>query len=200
MRMDGLPLNEWTILLRGAMLGAGLAMDAFSVSLANGLREPAMRRSKALWIAGVFALFQTGMPLLGWLLVRTVIRAFRALEPMIPWIGFALLCWIGGKMLAEGLSRKEQERAEAEVGMGSLLVQGLATSIDALSAGLTMAELEVFPALLEAGVIGMVTFGICLAGVQIGRKAGDKLSDKASVLGGVILLAIGLRMLLSHLL
>ena len=198
--MDGLPLNEWTILLRGAMLGAGLAMDAFSVSLANGLREPAMRRSKALRIAGVFALFQTGMPLLGWLLVRTVIRVFRALEPMIPWIGFALLCWIGGKMLAEGLSRKEQERAEAEVGMGSLLVQGLATSIDALSAGLTMAELEVFPALLEAGVIGMVTFGICLAGVQIGRKAGDKLSDKASVLGGVILLAIGLRMLLSHLL
>lgn len=200
MRMDGLPLNEWTILLRGAMLGAGLAMDAFSVSLANGLREPAMRRSKALRIAGVFALFQTGMPLLGWLLVRTVIRVFQALEPLIPWIGFALLCWIGGKMLAEGLSRKEQERAEAEVGMGSLLVQGLATSIDALSAGLTMAELEVFPALLEAGVIGMVTFGICLAGVQIGRKAGDKLSDKASVLGGVILLAIGVRILLSHLL
>ena len=191
---------SFLFVFNSVLFGIGLAMDAFSVSLANGLREPAMRRSKALRIAGVFALFQTGMPLLGWLLVRTVIRVFRALEPMIPWIGFALLCWIGGKMLAEGLSKKEEEWAEAEVGMGGLLVQGLATSIDALSAGLTMAELEVFPALLEAGVIGMVTFGICLAGVQIGRKAGDKLSDKASVLGGVILLAIGLRMLLSHLL
>ena len=193
-------MNLWSVIALGAMLGAGLAMDAFSVSLVNGMQEPEMSRAKQVRIAGTFALFQTGMPLIGWVLVRTLIQAFHALEPLIPWIGFGLLCWIGGKMLWEGLKKKEEERAAKEVGVGSLLVQGVATSIDALSAGLAMAELSAAPAILEAGIIGIVTFGICFAGVQIGRKAGDLLADKASVMGGIILILIGLEILLSHIL
>ena len=186
------------VIARGVMLGGGLAMDAFSVSLVNGMREPGMSRGKHIRIAASFALFQTAMPLIGWLLVRTVIQAFHALQPLIPWIAFALLGYIGGKMILEGLKKKEEERAEEEVGMGSLLAQGLATSIDALSAGLAMAELSAGPALLEAAIIGLVTFGICFAGVQIGRKAGDLLADRASVFGGVLLVLIGVEILVSH--
>ena len=121
-----------SVIARGVMLGGGLAMDAFSVSLVNGMREPGMSRGKHIRIAATFALFQTAMPLIGWLLVRTVIQAFHALQPLIPWIAFALLGYIGGKMILEGLKKEEEERAEEEVGMGSLLAQGLATSIDAL--------------------------------------------------------------------
>ena len=186
------------LIARGVMLGTGLAMDAFSVSLVNGMRNPGMKRGRQGRIAATFALFQLAMPMIGWVLVQTVIQAFHALEPLIPWVAFGLLGWIGGKMILEGLRKREEERAEEEEGMGSLLAQGLATSIDALSAGLAMAELSFGPALLEAGIIGLVTFGICWAGGQIGRKAGDLLADRASVFGGVLLVGIGVEILISH--
>ncbi len=187
------------ILIQGALLGVGLAMDAFSVSLVNGMNEPAMTRRKTAVIPLVFAFFQIIMPLIGWVCVHTVVETFQAVQPAIPWIAFGLLGWIGGKMLWEGFHSREEEEAEAEVKAGGLVMQGIATSIDALSVGFAMAELNGTEALAESSVIGIVTFGICLAGVHLGRKIGTRLSNKAMLLGGTILILIGLRILLGHL-
>ena len=177
--------------LNSILLGAGLAMDAFSVSCANGLNEPGMSRRRMCLIAGVFGVFQTLMPLLGWICVKTVIDIFSSLEKFIPWIALLLLYYIGGKMLWEGLRCKEGEEKPA-VGFGALIVQGVATSIDALSVGFAIASLQFAHALTESLIIGVVTFAICIFGLFIGKKFGTVLSGKASVLGGVILIVIGI--------
>ena len=184
----------WTLVLDSVLLGFGLAMDAFSVSLVNGLREPQMPKSRMAKIAGVFGGFQTLMPMIGWICVRTVLDLFKSLQTYIPWIAFGLLLFIGGKMVIEGIRNREAEEAE-QLGAGGLLLQGVATSIDALSVGFTMTELTWVKALAESLLIGAVTFGICMAGILIGRKAGTKLSGKASVLGGIVLIAIGVKIL-----
>ena len=172
------------------LLGVGLAMDAFSVSLANGLNCPEMCRRRMCFIAGIFAFFQALMPLLGWICVHTVVRCFAAMEKLIPWIALALLGYIGVTMLLE--SRKtEEEAAPAAMSLGLLLTQGIATSIDALSVGFTIAEYNGLMALVCAALIAVVTFFICLAGLFLGRKFGTRLAGKASVLGGVILIGIG---------
>lgn len=173
-------------------LGVGLAMDAFSVSLANGLGEPCMKRGKMAGVAGIFAGFQTAMPLIGWLCVHTVAQYFTAFEKCIPWIALALLGYIGGKMLIEGIRHKGYPCEQAAVGLGALLMQGVATSIDALSVGFTIAEYNWAEALLGCGLIGAVTFAICYVGLAIGKKAGTALAGKAGILGGAILIFIGL--------
>lgn len=173
-------------------------MDAFSVSLANGLNEPAMPRRRMCLMAGTFAAFQVAMPLLGWLAVHTVATAFSTAARYIPWAAFLLLAWIGGKMLWIGLHRTAEE--PAAVGLRALLVQGVATSIDALSVGFTIAEYDAAAALTESLIIGAVTFAVCMVGLVLGKRFGTVLSSKASVLGGLILIAIGLEILLSHLL
>ena len=183
---------DFMFFLNSVLLGCGLAMDAFSVSIANGLAAPCMCRRRMLTIAGVFALFQGMMPLLGWFFVHSFINWFAWLERLIPWISLALLSLIGGKMLSDGLAKGEGESSCATLGIGALLVQGVATSIDALSVGFTIAERTLIPAIISALIIAAVTFVICLAGVLIGRKAGTKLAGKAGVLGGVILIFIGL--------
>ena len=188
--------------LESALLGVGLAMDAFSVSLANGLREPRMRPGRMSGIAGVYALFQYLMPLLGWFCVHTVVELFSSLERLIPWIAFALLGWIGGKLLLEGLrERRDPDAAPADrrLSGGALLTQGLATSIDALSVGFTIEQYSFGAANLTALIIGGVTFVICMTGLAIGKKAGTKLSRSASLLGGVILIAIGFKIFLEGL-
>ena len=188
--------------LESALLGVGLAMDAFSVSLANGLREPRMRPGRMSGIAGVYALFQYLMPLLGWFCVHTVVELFSSLDRLIPWIAFGLLGWIGGKMLLEGLrERRDPDAAPADrrLSGGALLTQGLATSIDALSVGFTIEQYSFGAANLAALIIGGVTFVICMAGLAIGKKAGTKLSRSASLLGGVILIAIGFKIFLEGL-
>ena len=121
---------------------------------------------------------------------------FQSLQAFVPWIAFGLLLVIGGKMVLEGIRNRETRETE-QIGTGGLLLQGVATSIDALSAGLTMAELDTARALAESALIGAVTFCVCTAGVLIGRKAGTKLSGKASVLGGMILIAIGIKIVVS---
>ncbi len=184
-------------LLQNALLGVGLAMDAFSVSLANGLREPRMRPPRMAAMAGVYAFFQFLMPVVGWACVRSVAARFAAFQRFIPWIAFLLLLAIGGKMLLEGL-RGEAREAEA-VGGGTLLVQGIATSIDALSVGFTLAGYRPEAAFLAALVIAAVTFAVCLSGILLGRRFGLRLSGRADILGGCILIAIGLRILLSAL-
>lgn len=187
--------------MNSLLLGAGLAMDAFTVSLANGLHEAQMRPRKAVGIAGVFAGFQALMPLIGWVCVHTVLQYFQAFEKLIPWIALLLLSFIGGKMLIEGCKANKNPEAADEapaIGVGGLLVQGVATSIDALSVGFTIADYTVWLALLAAAIIGAVTFFICIAGIAIGKKAGMKLAGKATIIGGLLLIGIGLEIFISH--
>lgn len=187
--------------LRSIGLGAGLAVDAFSVSLANGLNEPCMNKRRATLIAGIFALFQGVMPLIGWVGVHTVVKYFTAFEKAIPWIALVLLVFIGIKMIIDGYKCKSNEECGCgRLMIANLLVQGLATSIDALSVGFTIASYEILMALLCVLIVAVVTFGICFAGVYIGKKFGTKLSGKASVLGGIILIVIGLEIFLSGIL
>ncbi|MBO4318764.1 MAG: manganese efflux pump [Mailhella sp.] len=185
---------EWSLLFffNSVLLGAGLAMDAFSVSLANGLNEPGMRRQKLCAIAGVFAAFQAIMPMTGWICVHTIIHYFQAAEKWIPWIALILLLYIGGKMLIEGIKDKGGDHDGAKLGISALLVQGVATSIDALSVGVAIAEYDFLTALTCAVIIAAVTFAICVGGLIIGRKVGTRLAGKASILGGIILIAIGI--------
>ena len=211
-------------LISSVLFGIGLAMDAFSVSLANGLNEPKMKRSRAFQIAGTFAGFQTAMPLLGWFLVRTIAETFTAFQRWIPWVALVLLLWIGGGMILDGIKHPEGEPADdpqcgdshrqvpepkgsgdgcnvsttievAEkpgLSFGKLMLQGVATSIDALSVGFTIADYRAPEAVGEALIIGAVTFVICLIGLRLGRTFGAKLAGKASILGGSILVLIGI--------
>ncbi len=179
------------------LLGVGLAMDAFSVSLANGLNEPKMKSGKLCGIAGVFAFFQFLMPLIGWVCVATVAQYFSVFEKFIPWIALILLGFIGGKMLYEGIKNKGGECENPAVCFSALLVQGVATSIDALSVGFTISEYNWLEALVSCGMIGVVTFFICVVGLYIGKKAGTKLAGKAGILGGAILIFIGLEIFIS---
>ena len=183
---------NFTFFFNSILLGVGLAMDAFSVSLANGLNEPNMKKRKMCGIAGMFAFFQALMPMLGWLCVCTVAKYFDFFEQLIPYIALALLSFIGGKMLIEGIRNKGGAEEQVGVGFVALLVQGVATSIDALSVGFTIASYDVWSALLSATIIAAVTFVICMGGLLIGRKAGSHLSGKAGILGGAILIFIGL--------
>lgn len=192
---------EWSLgfVIQSVMLGVGLAMDAFSVSLANGLNEPKMKMKRICLIAGVFAFFQALMPLTGWFCVHNLVKFFSVFEKFIPWIALILLAFIGGKMLFEGIGNKEEDEEENERGLGFklLMVQGVATSIDALSVGFTISEYGFSMALVSALIIAAVTFVICMAGVIIGKKFGTKLANKASVLGGVILIVIGLEIFIT---
>ncbi|MBR1390165.1 MAG: manganese efflux pump [Lachnospiraceae bacterium] len=193
---------EWNLLFffNSVLLGVGLAMDAFSVSLANGLNEPAMRKKKMCEIAGVFALFQAIMPMTGWICVHTVIQYFSAFQKFIPWIALLLLLFIGGKMLIEGIKSKHAEIEKPKIGIAALLVQGVATSIDALSVGFTIAEYDFPMALVCALIIALVTFVICMSGLEIGKRFGTRFSGKAAILGGVILIAIGFEIFFTSLL
>lgn len=187
---------------QSALLGVGLAMDAFSVSLANGLREPRMGSRRVAWIAGVYAFFQFLMPVVGWVCVHTIVELFSSLEKLIPWIAFALLGWIGGKMLWEGLreAKAEDKDAEAPRLTGKvLLLQGVATSIDALSVGFTTEQYDWKLAALASVIIAAVTFVICVGGLILGKKVGMRFSRHASILGGIILIAIGFKILLGGL-
>lgn len=189
----------FTFLLNSILLGIGLAMDAFSVSLANGLNEPHMKKSRMCGIAGVFALFQALMPMIGWVCIHTIVVYFQAFEKLIPWIALALLGYIGGKMLYEGIKGGDEEEELQAVGFWGLMVQGVATSIDALSVGFTIADYDFGMALLAAAIIAAVTFVICFWGLGIGKKVGTKLAGKASILGGVILIFIGLEIFITGL-
>lgn len=182
------------------LLGVGLSMDAFSVSLANGLHEPGMSRRRLCAVAGVYGGFQALMPLTGWALVRTAAERFRAFHALVPWIGAVLLAWIGGRMLLDGLRGGAEDDAPPALGIWELLAQGVATSIDALSVGFAIAGRDLGEASASAGIIGAVTFCVCAAGLAMGRQAGTWLSRRASALGGLILIGIGAEMLLRVLL
>lgn len=185
----------WNLMffINSILLGVGLAMDAFSVSLANGLNEPKMKFGRMSMIAGCYAFFQFAMPMIGWICVHTIVVYLEKFDKFVPWIALILLLYIGGKMIIEGI-RGDLEEAENDkkLAFSTLLIQGLATSIDALSVGFTIADYGTFMAIIASLIIAVVTFGICMAGLKIGKKVGDKFSDKAGIFGGIILVGIGI--------
>ena len=181
-----------SFILTSLGLGAGLAMDAFSVSLANGLNEPKMKKLKMCAVAGTFAFFQFIMPMIGWFCVSSIAKYFSVFEEFIPWIALALLGFIGGKMLVDGIKNKDAEVSAPPVSFISLIIQGIATSIDALSVGFKIADYNWLEALVACLIIGVLTFFICVAGILIGKKFGTKLADKAAIFGGTILIIIGI--------
>ncbi len=182
-------------LLNSVLFGAALAVDAFSVSVANAIRQPGMSLRRRCLIAGVFGGFQFFMPMAGWVCVRTIAGLFASFERWIPWIAAVLLGYIGIKMIVEGI-RKSPEEEVSPVGHGQLFVQGVATSIDALSVGFAIADLSAVKALAESLIIGAVTFVICMAGLRLGKKIGAAFEARASILGGIVLILIGLNGLL----
>lgn len=189
-------------------LGAGLAMDACAVSMSNGLAEPKMKLGKIFTIAGFFGVFQIIMPIFGYLAV-TVLSAnlgenfTRIFGYLVPWIALTLLLILGIKMIVEGIkegkdSNKENEESVKKLTIGGLFVQAIATSIDALSVGVIYGNVVPLEAYTTFLIIGIVTFGISVAAVFIGKKFGTIFSNKATIAGGIILCAIGLEIFFSH--
>ena len=187
---------DFTFFLHSIVFGVSLAADAFSVSLANGLNEQKMKKRKMLLVAGIFAFFQALMPFIGWFFIRTLVKQFEILNKFVPWVALILLVGLGVKMLVDGIKNKEEECGKC-VGILGLLVQGVATSIDALSAGLGMSEYVLIEAFVSVSIIGALTFAICLAGIIIGKTFGTRLAGKAAILGGVILIVIGLEIFIT---
>ena len=194
-------------MITAVLLGAALAMDAFSVSVANGLADGGIKAKKVAAIAGTFATFQFVMPMLGWLLVHTAIDYLNWFEKLVPWIALVLLSLIGLKMITDGISemRAKDKGEEAagksgtgeRLGAGLLIVQGVATSIDALSVGFASAAYDAAEALLSSLIIGAVTFLICAAGCLMGRRLGSVIGKYATIFGGLILIAIGIRIFMA---
>lgn len=203
-------MQDWNFMffINSLLLGVGLAMDAFSVSVTNGLNEPKMRHRRMSAIAGVYAFFQYAMPMIGWICVHTIVKIFSSFQKFIPWIALILLSYIGGKMLVEAILERRKEKNAVATGNtfdseekpseikklthGILLLQGLATSIDALSVGFTISEYDLLMANVSSLIIALVTFGICMAGLKLGKKAGEKLAHKGDIIGGIILILIGI--------
>ena len=187
------------LIINSVLLGIGLAIDAFSVSIANGIMDPNMRKRRMFKIAGVYAVFQLLMPLIGWFLVTTLEGIFTAFSKFIPWIALILLLFIGGKMMIEGIKERKgknkaekKESAPTKLTWRALIVQGIATSIDALSVGFTISEYNVLQAFASSLVIGVITLVICLIGLIFGKKIGNKISSVATIIGGAILIFIGI--------
>ena len=185
---------DWRLLfLNSIFLGFGLALDAFSVSVADAMANPDMKKSRKISIAFTFAFFQMLMPLSGWFCVRTIADKFSLFQKAIPYIAFILLAYIGLKMVIE--SRKgeeEKDEGAAVLTFATLMVQGIATSIDALSVGFAIADYSSLEALTSTLIIGATTLIICIFGLQVGKKVGKAFSDKATLFGGCILIIIGL--------
>lgn len=189
-------------------LGAGLAMDACAVSMSNGLAEPKMKLGKIFTIAGFFGVFQIIMPIFGYLAVTVLSATFgenftRIFGYLVPWIALTLLLILGIKMIVEGIkegkdSNKENEESVKKLTIGGLFVQAIATSIDALSVGVIYGNVVPLEAYTTFLIIGIVTFGISVAAVFIGKKFGTIFSNKATIAGGIILCAIGLEIFFSH--
>lgn len=203
-------------LLRSVLLGIALAMDAFSVSVADGISNPQMKKRTAVFTAGVFGFFQFFMPLLGWLFVTRLTSLFQVLEEVVPYLAFAILAFLGVKMIVEGLvavfkepKRKLPEeplpkemapagegKPEREKSPWLLLLQALATSLDALSVGLTTASYPLWMAAVSAGIIGLITFGLCIGGILAGEQLGKRFLHQSGIVAGAILVIIAFRILL----
>lgn len=187
-----------SLILTAIGLGFGLAMDAFSISLANGLNEPKMKLPRACGIAATFGIFQGVMPMIGWICVHTVLNYFSALQTYVPFVAMALLSYIGIKMIIDGARHKCGDvEQDGKLGFGMLLVQGIATSIDALSVGFVIADYTAAEAIISALIIAVLTVFICFIGIKIGNVVGCRFAGKASIFGGIILLLIGIEIVIT---
>ena len=185
-------------LLEIFLVGVGLSMDAFAVAICKGLAMPRVNRKRTLLIGLYFGVFQAVMPLTGWLLGS---QFARHVTKMAPWIAFVLLAWIGGSMIRESLSEKEEEEhAEpGELRHRELLLLAIATSIDALAVGVSFSMVELTVSIYAAAaLIGCTTFAISVAGVFVGNLFGARYKNRAEFVGGAILILIGLKILLEH--
>lgn len=184
----------WDVIVISSFLGVGLAMDACAVSMADGLNEPKMKFNKVLIISLMFGLFQGLMPFLGYLVGANTLTK---IEWAIPWVALILLGFIGGKMLIEGIKGEKEEEKEVNLTFKALIMQAIATSIDALTVGFTISNYKLDEAIVCVLLIGFITSMICIFGVYIGKKFGTKLGNKAEIFGGIILLLIGLEIFIS---
>ena len=185
---------DWRLLfLNSILLGFGLALDAFSVSVADAMANPGMKKRRKFSIALTFAVFQTLMPLIGWICVKTIADKFTIFQKAVPYIALILLAYIGIKMIIESRKGGEEENeGVAALTFATLIIQGVATSIDALSVGFAIADYSSLEALVSTLIIGITTFIICIFGLELGKKVGKAFSDKATLFGGCILIIIGL--------
>lgn len=176
------------------ILSIGLAMDATAVSMTNGMNDTKIKIKKIVLIGLTFGIFQAIMPLLGYLFGTLFVEFIEQID---HWIALLLLGFLGFQMLREGLSKKDEEEKVKELGIKMLFLQGVATSIDALAVGISFASLRVniVYAVLS---IGVITTMLSIIGVLIGKKFGDLLNNKASILGGIILISIGIKIFIEH--
>lgn len=174
------------------LIGIGLSMDAVAVSAISGMSIKAIRLNEALTIAFAFGLFQGIMPLLGFL-AGSVFTRF--MSTFAPWVALVMLGFVGGKMIWESRHGGEEQPGVARFSFKVLLVQAVATSLDALAVGVSFAAVHV-DILWAASVIAAITFALSLGAVYIGRSFGCLLADKAELVGGIILVLIGIKMVL----
>lgn len=196
----------WIITAIG--LGAGLAMDACAVSMSNGLAEPNMKLKKTFLIAGMFGLFQILMPVIGYLIITVLSSSLgenfsRIFGYLVPWIALILLLFLGIKTIVDGIKEgkekdNEENKKSKNITIGYLLLQAVATSIDALSVGIIYGNVPPLEAYLTFAIVGVITFAICVAAVFIGKKFGTLFANKATIAGGIILIAIGLEIFFTH--
>ena len=185
-------------LLEIFLVGIGLSMDAFAVSICKGLAMPAVNKKQALLIGAYFGVFQALMPLAGWLLGS---QFARHVTELAPWIAFVLLAWIGGSMLRESLSKKEEDEEvePVELRHKELFLLAVATSIDALAVGVSFSMVELSVSIgAAAALIGCTTFAISVGGVFVGHIFGARYKNRAEFVGGAILILIGVKILLEH--
>ncbi len=180
------------------LIGIGLSMDAFAVALCKGLSMRKFNWKAGVVIAAFFGFFQAFMPWIGWLVCRNFEKYITRFD---HWIAFVLLAFIGGKMLFDAIKEMKnpgEEEAEFKLKVGELFVLAIATSIDALAVGISFAFLSI-NIWSSITIIGISTFILSFIGVVIGNKFGAKFKTKAEIIGGVILILIGLKILLEHL-
>ena len=179
------------------LIAVGLSMDAFAVAICKGLSVQKLGWKHYLTVGAWFGGFQALMPTLGYLLGTTFERYITSVD---HWVAFVLLCLIGGSMLKEGLAKEEEEKEErAGFDFKSMLLLAVATSIDALAVGITFALLPDVNIFSAVGLIGTITFCLSAVGLKVGNIFGLKYKSKAEVVGGVILILIGVKILLEHL-
>ena len=192
-----LSLNpEGMEILTVILLAIGLSFDSFAVSVCSGLNLPHIRFFQAAKIAVFLALFQAGMPLIGWLLGNSM---KSLIEPVDHWIAFGLLSLIGGKMIIESFINSESREIKNPLHIRVILLLSLATSIDALAVGFSFATM-IEKILLAVFIIGLVTFIASMLGILLGKKTGPTFNRYAEIFGGLILIIIGSKILIEHIL
>ena len=207
-------------IIASILLGVGLAVDAFAISIANGISRPDAKCRYVMKVTAVYAFFQFAMPMIGWVMGHEAVKALGAFNKLVPWIALDLLTFLGGRMILEGIRcgksgaevcsdsgmvkvsdtevcskaavSKASETQPAELTGMTLFMQGVATSIDALSTGFTISSYGVKAALVCSVIIAAVTWIMCFIGMRIGTKVGELFSAHATIVGGVILVIIGI--------